>query len=242
MALYCPLEGASAILSGRAVIGVTGPEKRFPQAWWATRLAIHLCGGLAVYLTPGRGDYHQLLNGVIIGGGDDIDPQLYGSHDNGLATIDRDRDAFEVDMIEHALETSLPIFGICRGMQLLNVVLGGSLYGDIRGMRHLTSNRRTPLPSKRVRLDKESRFNDIVDSSGFRINSLHHQAIDRLGKEMCPVAWDEDDFIQAIESTNEHFMMGVQWHPEYLPYLPSQLRIFKRIVQEAGAHHRERLM
>ncbi len=229
-------------MSGRPVIGVTGPEKRFPQAWWATRLAIYLCGGRAVYLTPGRGDYHQLLNGVIIGGGDDIDPQLYGSHDSGLARIDRDRDAFEVDMIEHALQTNLPIFGICRGMQLLNVVLGGSLFGDIRGMRHLTSNRRTPLPSKHVRVDGKSELSRIVRAAQFRINSLHHQAIDDLGETLQPVAWDKDDFIQAIESRSEHFMMGVQWHPEYLFYLPGQLRIFRRLVKEAGTHRRERLM
>lgn len=229
-------------MSGRPVIGVTGPEKRFPQAWWATRLAIYLCGGRAVYLTPGRGDYHQLLNAVIIGGGDDIDPQLYGSHDSGLATIDRDRDAFEVDMIEHALQTSLPVFGICRGMQLLNVVLGGSLFGDIRGLRRATSNRRTPLPTKQARVEADSELARIVQATRLQINSLHHQAIDDLGEHMKPVAWDQDDFIQAIEYQGDHFMMGVQWHPEYLFYLPRQLRVFRRLLAEAKTHRRERLM
>ena len=229
-------------MSGRPVIGVSGPEKRFPQAWWATRFAIYLCGCDAVYLTPARGDLHQPLNGIIIGGGDDIDPLLYGSHDDGLARIDRDRDAFEVDIIEHALKTDLPIFGICRGMQLLNVVQGGSLFGDIRGMRRLTSSRRTPFPRKQVRVLDGSEFGAIVRKNAFKVNSLHHQAIDDLGASMKAVAWDDDDFIQAIEYSDHRFMMGVQWHPEYLPYLPVQLSIFRRLVKESRLHHQERLI
>lgn len=206
-----------------------------------TRWCLRLCGARAVYLTPGRGDYHQLLNGVIIGGGDDINPGLYGHQDSGLAPIDRQRDAFEVEMIEHALHTDLPIFGICRGMQLLNVVLGGTLYGDIRGMRFHTSNRRTPLPRKRARIDRESELGRVIGLPRIRINSLHHQAVDRLGDTMCPVAWDGDDFIQAIESNEHRLMLGVQWHPEYLPYLAPQLRLFHRLVREAREHRQERL-
>ncbi len=226
----------------RTIIGFTGPEKRIPQAWWAARFCLRLCGAAAVYLTPQRGDYHQLLNAVIIGGGDDIDPQLYGREDKGLAPIDRERDAFEVDMIEHAMRTDLPIFGICRGMQLLNVVLGGTLFGDIRAMRHLTSNRRTLLPQKAVNLKAGSRVRDLVYRDRLKVNSLHHQAVDGLGEYMQAVAWDEDDFIQAIEYSQHRFLMGVQWHPEYLPYLPQQLQLFHHIVQAAHDHRQERIM
>lgn len=229
-------------MSGRPVVGVTGPEKRFPQAWWMTRWCLGLCGAQAVYLTPGRGDYHQPLNAVIIGGGDNIDPGLYGHQDLGLAPIDRERDAFEVDIIEHALGTDLPIFGICRGMQLLNVVLGGTLFGDIRGMRFHTSNRRTPLPRKRARLAADSELARVMAADNIRINSLHHQAVDKLGRSMCAVAWDGDDIVQAIESCDHRLLMGVQWHPEYLPYLSYQMRLFRRLVAEARDHRQQRLL
>jgi putative glutamine amidotransferase len=221
---------------------VTGPEKRFPQAWWMTRLSLRLCGADAVYLTPERGDYHQLLSAVIIGGGDDIDPGLYGHQDVGLARIDRVRDAFEVNMIEHALRTNLPILGICRGMQLLNVVLGGTLYGDIRGMRFRTSNRRTPFPRKSARIDGDSELGRAMGFSNIRINSLHHQAVDTLGRTLRAVAWDGDEFIQAVEGDDHRLMLGVQWHPEYLPYLAGQRRLFCRLIKEARDHRQERLL
>ncbi len=226
----------------RPVIGVTGPDKRFPQAWWMTRFCLRLQGADAVYLTPSSAYQRQLLNAVIIGGGDDIDPGLYGHNDPGLARIDRDRDAFEVNMIEHALGTDLPIVGICRGMQLLNVVLGGNLYGDIRVMRVRTSNRRTVLPLKRVHIEAGSLLGAVVGPGPLRINSLHHQAVDRLGDSMRAVARDDDGIVQAIENSDHRLLVGVQWHPEYLPYLSCQRRLFRRLIREASEHRQERLL
>jgi putative glutamine amidotransferase len=206
-----------------------------------TRLCLRLNGADAVYLTPSSAFQQQLLNAVIIGGGDDIDPGLYGHHDPGLARIDRDRDAFEVSTIEHALCTDLPIVGICRGMQLLNVVLGGNLHGDIRAMRVRTSNRRTVLPLKYAHIETDSLLGAVVGSGLMRINSLHHQAVDRLGDSMQAVAWDDDGIVQAIENSDHRLLVGVQWHPEYLPYLSSQRRLFRRLVGEAREHRQERL-
>jgi putative glutamine amidotransferase len=207
-----------------------------------TRLCLQICGADAVYLTPASDFQRHLLNAIIIGGGDDIDPGLYGHHDPGLARIDRDRDAFEVAMIEHALHTDLPIVGICRGMQLLNVVLGGNLHGDIRAMRVRTSNRRTPLPLKLAHIDSGSLLYNVVSSGLLRINSLHHQAVDRLGDKMRPVAWDDDGIVQAIESSDHRLLVGVQWHPEYLPYIANQRRLFRRLVTDAREHRQERLL
>jgi putative glutamine amidotransferase len=207
-----------------------------------TRFCLWLCGADAVYLTAGNRQPQALLNGVIIGGGDDIDPGLYGHDDAGLAPIDHARDAFEVEMIEHALQTDLPIVGICRGMQLLNVVLGGNLHGDIRAIRVRTSNRRTLLPSKTVRIASDSELARVIGRPSARINSLHHQAVDRLGCSMRAVAWDADDIVQAIESSEHRLLTGVQWHPEYLPYLSLQRRLFRRLVDEARSHRQEKLL
>ena len=230
-------------MAARPVIAVTGPDIRWSPAWWATLLALRLQGAQAVRLTAGNYRQHrsESFEGLVIGGGDDIDPGLYTGQDSGLGNIDPRRDAFEIDMIEHALRTELPILGICRGAQLINVVLGGSLHGDIRALRSHTSNRRTTLPLKTARLEAGTRLHAIVDATKLRINSLHHQAVDRLGAGLRIVAHDLDGFAQAIESSGDQFILGTQWHPEYLPYLARQRRIFDRLVSEARRQPEERL-
>lgn len=220
-------------MAERPLIGVTGPAGGPAVAWWATRLSLWLAGARAYRLTSEnyRQRHTELLQGVIIGGGDDIDPELYGGHDDGRAPIDPERDRFEIAMIEEALATHLPVLGICRGAQLINVVLGGSLYGDIRELRRRTSNRRTPLPRKTALGTGEGRLPEILRRRRWRINSLHHQAIDRLGEGLVVAARDLDDFVQAVESVDHRLIVGVQWHPEYLPYLGHQRRLFRYLVQ-----------
>jgi len=229
------MERQGAAVADRPVIAVTGPDDRYPIAWWATRLAIKLAGGKAVRLT--HRNYHQhrkeLFDGIVIGGGSDIDPSLYKGQDTGLSKTDPERDAFEVEMIEHALQTHLPILGICRGAQLINVVLGGNLHADIRGDRHLTSNRRTPFPRKTATLCHKNKLHKILGHRQVRINSLHQQAIDVLGDGLIISARDLDGFVQAIESTRHRFLIGTQWHPEYLSYISKQRNLFKALVTEA---------
>jgi putative glutamine amidotransferase len=230
------------------VIGVTGPITRYPTGWWATSFVLRLFGAHAVHLYPGCSTHlNHRFDAIVIGGGDDIDASLYGDVNHELARPDPDRDAFEVGIIEDSLRESLPLLGVCRGAQLINVVKGGSLFGDIRGQRHLTSNRRTPFPAKTALIDRGSRLAACMlpeswlchhagqgNHLGIRINSLHHQAVDRLGEGLRVVGWDRDDFVQAIESVNGHLILGVQWHPEYLPYLATQRRIFAALVDAAG--------
>ncbi len=220
---------------GKPVVAVTGPAKGLPLAFWCTAFAVWRAGGVAVRLTPRNYHEHEKdkFHAIIIGGGSDIDPGLYEGEINELAPIDPERDAFEIEMIEHALCTHLPIMGICRGMQLINVVLGGSLFGDIRGMRARTSNRRTPLPRKTALLVGEGHVSQIFSASRWRINSLHHQAVDRLGRDLQVVARDLDDIVQAVESRDHRYLVGVQWHPEYLPYFPAQQRLFARLLEAA---------
>lgn len=230
-------------MAGGPLIGVTGPAGQPALAWWATRLSLWLAGARAHRLTADnyRERRDEPLQGIIIGGGDDIDPGLYGGADTGRAPIDPARDRFEIAMIEEALSTQLPILGICRGAQLINVVLGGSLHRDIRTMRRRTSNRRTPLPRKTAVSTGEGRLPAILERERWRINSLHHQAIDRLGSGLVVTARDLDDFVQAVESTDHRLVMGVQWHPEYLPYIGHQRRLFRYLAERAAASRPETL-
>ena len=222
-------------MADRPVVAVTGPDGRYPIAWGATRLAVFLAGGTAVRLTPSNFREHQKerFQAIIIGGGSDIDAELYGGENTEHSRIDLERDLFETEMIGHALDTNLPILGICRGAQLINVVLGGSLFSDIRLLREHTSNRRTPFPRKTAIAESNGFLLDAIDSDQWRINSLHYQAIDRLGEGLKVVARDLDSLVQGIESVNHRWLVGVQWHPEYLIYLKRQRRIFRHLVCRA---------
>lgn len=218
------------------LIAVTGPVSRAPVAYWATAFSLALHGARAVRLTARNFQLHEKekFHGIVIGGGSDIDPGLYGQGSDEISPMDPERDAFEVEMIEHALRTHLPILGICRGAQLINVVLGGSLFGDIRGMRTHTSNRRNPLPAKYANLLAEGRLSAIIEKTRWPINSLHSQAVDGLGRGLKRVAEDDDRITQAIESVDQRFILGVQWHPEYLFYLAAQRRLFGALVTAAS--------
>lgn len=228
---------AVAARRARPLIGVTGPDSRLPLAWWCTRLAVSLAGGRACRLTPSRPQPPAALAGVIIGGGDDIDPDLYAGLDDGKAKHDPARDRFEMQVLRQALAEGLPILGICRGAQLLNVALGGNLHQDLREIRVHTSNRRTVLARKSVLVERESLLHHITGGERYKVNSLHHQGIRRLGHRLRVAARDLDEIVQAIEDSGRVFVQGVQWHPEYLLYQARQRRIFGALVAAA----RERL-
>lgn len=221
------------VVAGRPLIGVTGPDRGLPLAWWFTRCAVALAGGAAVRLNPSNPNPPAELDGIVIGGGTDLEPALYSGTDDGKAKRDPRRDAFEKRMIEEALERGMPLVGICRGAQLLNVVLGGNLHQDVRPMRRRTSNRRTPLPRKTAMIKRGSRLHGVLKVSRCKVNSLHHQAVNRLGNGLRPVAHDLDGLVQAIERGGDGFVIGVQWHPEYLVYQKRQRAVFASLVAEA---------
>jgi len=221
------------VAASRPLIGVTGPDRWFSMAWWATRLAIWLAGGRAIRLRPSlqAQQLHLRVQGVIIGGGDDIEPMLYANYSHSTSKADKVRDDFEIQVIKHALHTRLPLFGICRGAQLINVVLGGDLYTDIRPMRQHTPNRWTPLACKNADLVTDTRLGMTLGQNPLPINSLHNQAIRQLGESLRICARDKDGFVQAVEGIGNRFIAGVQWHPEYLCYQPRQRALFGALVK-----------
>ncbi len=208
------------------IIAVTGPHKRFPVAWWATRFMLKLCGLKSIYLTARSPQPKVAIAGIIIGGGDDIEPIQYGMEVAADYRYDRERDHFEMTMIRRALHENIPVLGICRGAQLINVVANGSLHQDIRAQRKITSNRRYITPIKWVDLETGSRLQKTLGVDKLKVNSLHNQAVDRIGEGLSVIARDQDGFVQAIEG-HFGFLLGVQWHPEYLPYKSAQRQLFK---------------
>ncbi|GLS25110.1 gamma-glutamyl-gamma-aminobutyrate hydrolase family protein [Marinibactrum halimedae] len=211
----------------RPLVIVTGAYRRWRFGWWATRFMLWMVGLRGVYLTPVSKEIPPGVKGIIIGGGDDIEPEHYGMTGDAGAKYDPERDNLEMSMVRMAIACDIPILGICRGAQLINVVLGGSLYTDIRLKRRMTPNRNSLFPIKLASLIKGTKINRLINKKAVKVNSLHNQAIDRLAKGLCIAAQDKDDFIQAVESQDKNrCILGVQWHPEYMPYHSAQRRLF----------------
>ncbi|MGB5706728.1 MAG: type 1 glutamine amidotransferase [Arenicellales bacterium] len=220
-------------MAGRPLIGVTGPDKLFRFGWWFTRYALMRAGADSVYMTARSRGPLEHMDAMVIGGGDDISPGLYGDLVNPDIQYDPDRDEFESEVIDYALNAHLPILGICRGAQLLNVKLGGNLYDDIRNMRWHTSNRNTLFPRKQVWVASGSGLNATLGAATILVNSLHFQAIKDVGEGLEIVARDRDNIVQAVEDP-ERRLLGVQWHPEYIPQSRVHRKIFRDLVQKAG--------
>lgn len=217
----------------RPLIGVTGPRR----GAWAPRACAHLAlwmSGVAVrHLRPGDPLETAALDGVVISGGHDVEPVLYKAAEEVEGRYDAERDAFESHIIDCALVDRTPLLGICRGAQLLNVRLGGSLHQDLRNHRRHTSNRRTLLPLKTLRLEAGSQLRQLLGADRLRINSLHQQSIDRLGEGLRISGRDLDHIVQAVECPQRRFLIGVQWHPEFLLYNGVQRRLFRDLAAAA---------
>ena len=221
-------------MAERTRVGVTGNGRRWAPSWWCAWLALRLVGATAERISVRHSPSGKPLDALIIGGGNDIGPEHYGGDLNAKVKADPERDHLEIEWIHRALENNIPILGICRGAQLINVVLGGTLHQDIRRLRKRTYNRPGLLPTKQVRLEPDSLLAKVCGKTRLRVNSLHHQAIKDSGTDLKVVGWDLDDITQAVQCSSGRSIIGVQWHPEYLFYLPSQLALFRWLLRRAA--------
>jgi len=222
----------------KPVIAITGPNKgafgpRLLVAW-----AIRFSGGRPLQLRPGDEQLQHEYDGVVITGGHDVEPVLYATEPEVEPKYDSARDAFEMKIIKDALKRNLPLLGICRGAQLLNVACGGTLFQQLHLHRVKTSNRWTIFPLKTLYKSDTSEVGDslllsIMGSKPSKINSLHNQGIDKVGENLVVTGKDADNIVQAVEAPAIPFVLGVQWHPEFLLYMKSQRAIFKALVKKA---------
>jgi gamma-glutamyl-gamma-aminobutyrate hydrolase PuuD len=155
-------------------------------------------------------------SGLVLIGGGDVDPALYGEERHPKTyEVDPERDAFEIALARAAIDRDMPVLGICRGAQILNVTFGGSLQQDLTGdcAHHWTGGFE---PAHMVALESDSRVGAAHEVSELKVNSLHHQAIGRLGQGLRATAWSEDGVIEAVEH-DAKWVVAVQWHPEVPP-------------------------
>ena len=182
----------------------------------------------------------DLCDGLLFPGGEDIDPGYYGENPHkNLGEIRPEVDKFLFHSLLYALEQRKPALGICKGMQMMVVATGGSLYQDIYSQReeetflHCQSGRRT-YGVHQVQIDKDSRLFQILETEQLATNSMHHQSVRTLGKGLRLSAHTEDGIVEAVESLDGR-LIGVQWHPEEMvPESGAMKRLFQNLVQRAS--------
>jgi len=191
---------------------------------WTYVTAIRDNGGRPVLLPPG-GDAAEaaatvaVLDAVVIAGGGDIDPAIYGAARHPRTEIPApDRDAWELAVADAAIGMNVPLLGICRGMQVLNVACGGTLHQHVPDLVGHDGHAGNPIGFgvHKVRVTSGSTVMGILSGGEyFEVPTHHHQAVDKVGDGLIAVAWADDGIIEAIEAVTPHeFIVGVQWHPE----------------------------
>ncbi|HKZ71361.1 MAG TPA: gamma-glutamyl-gamma-aminobutyrate hydrolase family protein [Anaerolineales bacterium] len=204
-------------------------------------------GGLPVMIPLGLDDselreLYERLDGIILSGGGDMSPELCGAepHDS-IYGIDEDRDRIELNLIRWAAKEEKPFLGICRGVQVMNVALGGTLYGDIAAHapgQPLKHNWFPGFPrdliAHPVSVSEETRLAKILGAPIVEVNSLHHQAIGHPAPDLEVAARAPDGVIEAVELPGHRFALGVQWHPECLPDRPEMRALFAELVKAAS--------
>jgi len=231
------------------LIGITaGNNPKVPGSYvlrWDYVRSIEHAGGLPLILAPTNEALHATLvdrlDGLVLTGGMDVDPSYFGQplHPK-TERVSRERDEFEMLISRKALAENLPVLGICRGCQLLNVVLGGSLIQDIPScttskVSHDDENRPRNAFAHNVKIDPGSRLHRILKVDEAPVNSFHHQAIERLADPLIATAWSDDGLIEAVELTDARFCVAVQWHPEAFWNDGNQFDpLFRAFVNEAS--------
>ena len=175
------------------------------------------------------------LDGLLLSGGGDVSSAFYnGESHPDIVGVCEERDQLEIELLKNALKANKPVLGICRGTQLINIALGGTLYAHIPGQFKTDIIHNTPEEKDRdclvheVELDPNSKIGRITGQNRITVNSFHHQAIRTVAPGLRVTARATDGLIEAVELPDEPFgVIGVQWHPEDLISIPSQFEIFK---------------
>lgn len=220
-----------------AILGIARPLQALDTAYLD---AVARAGGIPVMLPPVAADevpeVLARLDGVLLPGGGDVDPALYGEERHPETYgVDPDRDAVELAVVRAALDRRLPMLAICRGMQVLNVALGGSLLQHIEG-DHGAVHRdvgRWDQPGHSITFDPTSCVAEVLGTTELHVNSLHHQAVARPGDGVVVVGRDEHGVPESIAVVDHPEVVAVQWHPELLAAHDPHSRLFDWLVDTA---------
>lgn len=207
--------------------------------------AISASGGIPLVIPPDISSHTietiiSRVDGIMITGGGDIETKRFNGQDHPrVYGVDTDRDNLEIGLVHAAIAKGKPLLGICRGIQIINVALGGDLYTDIQDQKTgpLKHDWFPDYPRNRlshsVEIESGSLLNKILENSITDVNSLHHQAIRNLSNILSATAFAPDGIIEAVEIGDHPFFLGVQWHPEWLFDLETTQKLFKALIDTA---------
>lgn len=195
-------------------------------------------GGIPILLPITDPDYAKIyvsqIDKLVLAGGQDVSPEIYGQIKNATGHYSKDRDDFEQALITETLKQGKPIFAVCRGMQLVNVYFGGTLHqeiGPLSDVKHIQDPIPREEPSHDLLLEKTSSLHNIYGNQG-KINSFHHQAVDNLGEELQITGRCSDGIIESIENKKRR-ILGVQWHPDFAyEHLKQEQKVFDYVVNQ----------
>lgn len=196
--------------------------------------AIQAAGGTPILVHPSEvtDDLLNSLQGILIPGGGDVDPARYGQPNTASEGMDAATDDLDLRLIAFAQAHQVPLLGICRGIQVINVALGGTLIQDLPSQRDasIDHNVKKPLVGHRVTIDPSSRLAPCLGIHP-EVNSYHHQGLDRLAEGLRAVAWSEDGLVEAVEGDH---LLAVQWHPERMTSLPEVQHFFRDFIEQCS--------
>jgi putative glutamine amidotransferase len=247
------LASASGVTRRRPVVGITSyatlearfgawsePSVLIPASYVAS---VEHAGGRPVVLPPSDDEpaaVLDLLDGLVVSGGPDLDPSLYGADPHAETDPPRpQRDRFELDLISGALARDMPVLAVCRGSQVLNVARGGDLVQHLPEVVGHERHKHTPgeFADHEVSLEPRSRLARVLNGDRAPVKSHHHQGYGRVGESLRPVAWADDGTVEALEDPEKRFALGVLWHPEE----GEDKALFEALVEEARRYRAERL-
>lgn len=210
--------------------------------------AILKAGGIPLLIPVGLTrsqlrDMFEKLDGIVLVGGGDIEPSRFnGSPHPRVYDVDQERDEMEIELVQMAAQDGKPLLGICRGAQVINVAMGGTLYTDIAdqlkgALKHdyFPNYPRDTLAHK-VKIMDRTLLEKIIGEDEIQVNSLHHQGLARIGEELRVSAWSPDGLAEAVELLGHPFLMGVQWHPEWLTHHPAHFALIETFIQIAAGN------
>ena len=246
-----PVIGVTATLKHDVETRGTRPLGTYVRADLDYVAGVAQAGGIPMVLPPFAGAAEEMvrgLDGLLLSGGSDLDPSYYG--EDAIPELDvtlPERDAFEMALLEHALKRGIPVFGICRGLQVLNVAFGGTLYQDLPSQVNpalIAHRQQSPKWqwTHEVQVDEGSAVREIMAVHSTRVNSYHHQAIKDLAEPFEAVGRSVDGVVEAIEhrDLSERWIVAVQWHAEAMregdDVGPEHRNLFKAHVAAAERH------
>jgi putative glutamine amidotransferase len=225
------------VRDSRPVIAISSSSRRVSPSFATLWIAIRLAGGKPLRIRPRDRKRPTTYDALVLAGGPDVSPRLFGEEDLARRRYDPLRDSLEMLLLADANARDLPVLGICRGAQMINIAAGGTIHPAVHRVYENARYPHHPLAHllfrKQIIIGADTCFGALAGKQRIMVNSLHRQSVDRLGTGLEVTAREKNGVVQVIERRGSRFFIGVQFHPELLLYRGTFRRLFRALVADA---------